>query len=164
MGDGSIAAWKNYGGGKTWPAPQGWDRPDQWHGPPDPVLDTGPYTLEILDDSSAAAASIRMTSSAGPANRRPDLTRQISLHAGGGGVSLHLEMTNVSDQERTWSIWDVVQVDATQPRTPNGQRDRTANRLGSTSLPIPESRYSTGATTSCSAKMTTPNGRAEVRP
>ena len=42
MGDGSIAAWKNYGGGKTWPAPQGWDRPDQWHGPPDPVLDTGP--------------------------------------------------------------------------------------------------------------------------
>ena len=22
MGDGSIAAWKNYGGGKTWPAPR----------------------------------------------------------------------------------------------------------------------------------------------
>ena len=117
MGDGSIAAWKNYGGGKTWPAPQGWDRPDQWHGPPDPVLDTGPYTLEILD-SSAAAASIRMTSQPDP-RTGVQISRQVTLHAGGGGVNLHLEMTNVSDQVRTWSIWDIVQVDATS-RDPEG--------------------------------------------
>ena len=42
QGDGSLGAWKNYGGAKTWPAPQGWDNDQQWHGPPDPVLDTVP--------------------------------------------------------------------------------------------------------------------------
>ena len=118
MGDGSIAAWKNYGGDKTWPAPQGWDRPDQWHGPPDPVLDTGRYTLEVVD-SSDAAASIRMTSPPDP-RTGVQIRRQITLHAGGGRVSLHLEMTNISDQERSWSIWDVVQVDATR-RDASGQ-------------------------------------------
>ena len=42
-GDGSLAAWKNYGGDKTRPAPQGWDNDEQWHGPPDPILDTSRY-------------------------------------------------------------------------------------------------------------------------
>jgi hypothetical protein len=32
---------------KMWPAPQGWDNQQQWPGPPDPVLDGGPYTAEI---------------------------------------------------------------------------------------------------------------------
>ena len=32
-GDGTIPNWKNYGGDKTWPAPQGWDNAQQWHGP-----------------------------------------------------------------------------------------------------------------------------------
>ena len=33
-GDGTIINWKNYGGAKTWPAPQGWDGEGQWPGPP----------------------------------------------------------------------------------------------------------------------------------
>ena len=45
QGDGSLAAWKNYGGDKTWPSPQGWDTEQQWHGPPDPVLDSGRYRV-----------------------------------------------------------------------------------------------------------------------
>ncbi len=117
MGDGSISAWKNYGGDKTWPAPQGWDSPDQWHGPPDPVLDTGRYTLETVD-SSDSAATVRMTSQPDP-RTGVQISRQVTLHAGGGRVNLHLEMTNVSDRARTWSIWDVVQVDATR-RNPDG--------------------------------------------
>ena len=116
MGDGSISAWKNYGGDKTWPAPQGWDSPDQWHGPPDPVLDTGRYTLETVDSSDSA--TVRMTSQPDP-RTGVQISRQVTLHAGGGRVSLHLEMTNVSDRARTWSIWDVVQVDATR-RNPDG--------------------------------------------
>src|SRR5690606_26897719 len=48
QGDGTLGAWKNYGGDKTWPAPQGWDPDGQWHGPPDPVLDSGRYTLDRL--------------------------------------------------------------------------------------------------------------------
>ncbi len=117
MGDGSISAWKNYGGDKTWPAPQGWDSQDQWHGPPDPVLDTGRYTLETVD-SSDSSATVRMTSKPDP-RTGVRISRQVTLHAGGGRVNLHLEMTNVSDRARTWSIWDVVQVDATR-RNPEG--------------------------------------------
>lgn len=111
VGDGSIAAWKNYGGDKTWPAPQGWEDASQWHGPPDPVLDSGRYALEILQET-AAAATIRMTS---PPDARAgvQISRRVTLHGGGGRVSLHLEMKNVSEEERAWSIWDVVQIDAT---------------------------------------------------
>lgn len=122
MGDGSISAWKNYGGAKTWPAPQGWDSPDQWHGPPDSVLDTGRYTLDIVG-STAASASIRMKSQPDP-RTGVQISRQVTLHAGGGRVNLHLEMTNVSDQERTWSIWDIVQVDATR-RNPDGSESHS---------------------------------------
>ena len=43
QGHGELADWKNYGGAKTWPAPQGWDGHDQWPGPPDAILDTGRY-------------------------------------------------------------------------------------------------------------------------
>ena len=39
----TLVNWKNYGGAKTWPAPQGWDGAGQWPGPPDPVLDSGRY-------------------------------------------------------------------------------------------------------------------------
>ena len=35
------AGWKNYGGSKVWPAPQGWSSDAEWPGPPDPVLDGG---------------------------------------------------------------------------------------------------------------------------
>ena len=46
-GDGDDSFnWKNYGGAKTWPAPQGWDGEGQWPGPPDPVLDSG--TLRVM--------------------------------------------------------------------------------------------------------------------
>ena len=159
MGDGSIAAWKNYGGDKTWPAPQGWDRPDQWHGPPDPVLDTGRYTLEVVD-SSDAAASIRMTSPPDP-RTGVQIRRQITLHAGGGRVSLHLEMTNISDQERSWSIWDVVQVDATR-RDASGQE--THNDQAWLYIPTdPDSRFTRGYNVMF-GEEDNPEWQREVRP
>src|SRR5579862_4765534 len=40
---GSASAGKNYGGSKVWPAPQGWTSEQEWPGPPDAVLDCGPY-------------------------------------------------------------------------------------------------------------------------
>ena len=67
QGDGSLGAWKNYGGAKTWPAPQGWENEQQWHGPPDPVLDTGRYRLEALK-MRGATATVRMAS---PPTRAP---------------------------------------------------------------------------------------------
>src|SRR2546427_542239 len=50
------AGWKNYGGSKVWPAPQGWSSDAEWPGPPDPVLDGGAYSCRILDDKSESAA------------------------------------------------------------------------------------------------------------
>jgi len=64
QGDGSVAAWKNYGGDKTWPSPQGWDNDDQWHGPPDPILDTGIFTAEF-DEGTGDTAEITMISPKG---------------------------------------------------------------------------------------------------
>jgi len=112
MGDGSLAAWKNYGGSKTWPAPQGWDTDDQWHGPPDPVLDSGRYRVERAEVTSQVAV-VRMVSPPDP-RTGVQITREVTLHAGAGHATLHLEMRNVSDREREWSIWDVVQMDATR--------------------------------------------------
>src|SRR3990172_8224182 len=78
-GDGSLAAWKNYGGDKTWPAPQGWGTDDQWHGPPDAILDTGRYQLELLK-SDGASATVRMTSpETSPTGVQ--ITRQATLRA-----------------------------------------------------------------------------------
>ncbi|MCZ0937091.1 MAG: DUF4380 domain-containing protein [Caldilineaceae bacterium] len=159
MGDGSIVAWKNYGGDKTWPAPQGWDSPDQWHGPPDPVLDTGRYALEILD-SPAAAASIRMESLPDP-RTGVQISRQVTLHAGGGRVSLHLEMTNVSDQVRSWGIWDIVQVDATS-LDDNGEE--THNEQAWLYIPTSsDSRFSRGFNVMF-GEEDNPEWQPEVRP
>lgn len=159
MGDGSIVAWKNYGGDKTWPAPQGWDSPDQWHGPPDPVLDTGRYALEILD-SPAAAASIRMESLPDP-RTGVQISRQVTLHAGGGRVSLHLEMTNVSDEERSWGIWDIVQVDAARSDD-DGQE--THNDQAWLYVPTsPDSRFSRGFNVMF-GEEDNPEWQPEVRP
>ena len=112
MGDGSLGAWKNYGGSKTWPAPQGWDNEDQWHGPPDPFLDSGRYAVETIE-ASPSAAMVRMRSPKDP-RTGVQIVRQLTLHQGGSHATLHLEMKNTSERERTWGIWDVVQLDATR--------------------------------------------------
>ena len=56
-GDGTIASWKNYGGNKTWPAPQGWSGPDTWAGPPDPVLDSGRFRTLAAEPGRAVVQS-----------------------------------------------------------------------------------------------------------
>lgn len=110
QGDGSLAAWKNYGGDKTWPAPQGWDDDSQWHGPPDPVLDSGQYMVNEMG-SDPDSAVVRMTS-------LPDLrtgvqiTRQFRLFRGSSRVVLTITFKNISDHPIRWSLWDVSQLRA----------------------------------------------------
>ncbi len=53
----------NFGGEKIWPAPQGWDAPDQWPGPPNPILDSGEYTAELSENSRN---ELRLTSPVDP--------------------------------------------------------------------------------------------------
>lgn len=117
QGDGSLAAWKNYGGDKTWPSPQGWDNDQQWHGPPDPVLDTGRYTLDALS-ASEQAATLCMTS---PPDARTgiQITRAFTLRPHTSRVQLDLTFSNISHKPIRWSIWDVAQLSAAR-RLPDG--------------------------------------------
>jgi hypothetical protein len=110
QGDGSLAAWKNYGGDKTWPAPQGWDHEDQWAGPPDSILDTGQYHLDKCH-SNAGEAVIQMTSPSGSPTG-VQITRQATIRAGSSRVTLDLSFRNISQRSVRWSIWDVVQLNA----------------------------------------------------
>jgi hypothetical protein len=118
QGDGSLAAWKNYGGDKTWPSPQGWQGDDQWHGPPDPILDTGRYSVTRLE-SGPGFATIQMASPPDP-RTGIQITRQATLNAGSSRVALDLTFTNVSDRPVRWSIWDVVQLRA-ERELPDGR-------------------------------------------
>ena len=118
QGDGSLAAWKNYGGDKTWPAPQGWDGPEQWPGPPDAILDAGRYHLVELS-STGSEARLRMVSPAGSPTG-VQITREARIAAGTSRVNLHLSFTNIADRPVRWSIWDVVQLRADR-RVPDGR-------------------------------------------
>ena len=106
-GDGELVNWKNYGGAKTWPAPQGWDGEGQWPGPPDPVLDSGHYESETKADESSA--SLLMTS---PPDARSGLRirRMITLEGESSRLHLDLSFENISDRAIHWSIWDVAQL------------------------------------------------------
>ena len=108
QGDGSLAAWKNYGGDKTWPAPQGWETDAQWHGPPDPILDSGPYRVDEFF-AGAQQAVIAMTS---PPDLRTgvQITRRFALSPDSSRVQVDLTFRNISDRPICWSIWDVVQL------------------------------------------------------
>lgn len=118
QGDGSLAAWKNYGGDKTWPSPQGWDTDDQWHGPPDPVLDSGRYQVTGMEES-ARAVSLQMTSSPDPRTGM-QISRKITLHQGSSRATLELSFKNTSERQRRWSIWDVAQLRA-EKTLPDGR-------------------------------------------
>jgi hypothetical protein len=112
LGDGTLLAWKNYGGDKTWPAPQGWSGPGEWAGPPDPVLDSGRFDATTWRDGSRVG--VTMVSPPDPRSGLR-LTRSVSLAPGLAEVRLDLAFENVSDRTVRWSIWDVTQMDCSRP-------------------------------------------------
>ena len=114
---GDKGGWKNYGGSKLWPAPQGWERDDQWPGPPDPVLDGGVYRGEITQRDTDRVA-VRVTS---PPDSRTgiQLSRTISLFSGGTQVRHDCVMKNISRRPVRWAIWEVVQHDTAMNRPLN---------------------------------------------
>ncbi|MGP4020629.1 DUF4380 domain-containing protein [Saccharopolyspora sp. 5N708] len=106
---GSLGDWVNYGGDKTWPAPQGWDDETQWAGPPDPVLDSGPYTAKIRQDGELAA--VTLTSGDDPRTGLR-LTRRFELRRDRCGYRLELTARNTSERTVRWSLWNVTQLAA----------------------------------------------------
>lgn len=104
--DETLGSWHNFGGDKTWPAPQGWETQDQWHGPPDEILDAGPYTASY----DAQAEQITLTMQSMPDWRTGlRITRSIQLVAGLPGFKLVQTFENVTDRQISWAIWDVAQ-------------------------------------------------------
>jgi Domain of unknown function (DUF4380) len=102
-----VAGWKNYGGSKVWPAPQGWSATNQWPGPPDPVLDGGLYDLRIIEDRSDSAA-VYLES---PQDQYTGLTfsREIRVFRDSSSVRTRHEMRNTSSRAVRWAIWQVTQ-------------------------------------------------------
>lgn len=139
-GDGSIAAWINYGGDKTWPSPQGWDNDRQWPGPPDPVLDSGRYTLADLSDGEHGSTA-RMVSPPDPVTGL-QITRQVTLDPHSARVTLDLTFTNTADRHTRWGIWDVFQHRAGK-RLPGGVE--THQEACAVTVPVnPDSRHPRG--------------------
>jgi len=100
--------WHNYGGYKTWPAPQ-----SRWGGPPDPLgsfLDGGRYTGRITQ-KSGDVAEVEVVS---PKDYVIGIQfiRRIRIQKGTTHVVAYQTMVNITDKPVTWSIWDVTQVPA----------------------------------------------------
>lgn len=101
------AGWKDYGGCKVWPAPQGWADDAQWPGPPDPILDGGPYQAQIVDDNSDSVALQMESSDDEYTGLR--LSREIRLFRGSATVQIRHLMRNISLRPVRWAIWQVSQ-------------------------------------------------------
>ncbi len=99
--------WKNYGGSKVWPAPQGWSGNAEWPGPPDPVLDGGPYSCQILNERKATAA-VRLES---PPDEYTGLTlsRTIRIFQDSSSIEIRHTMRNISSRPVRWAVWQVTQ-------------------------------------------------------
>ncbi len=111
QGDGSLLSWKNYGGDKTWPAPQGWERADQWPGPPDNVLDSGAYSVACLQTPGDAGVTLRNAADARTGLR---IERRLSLGPASSQLQLDLAFENVAARPVRWAIRDIVQLDCAE--------------------------------------------------
>jgi len=105
---GENNAWLNFGGEKIWPAPQGWDTPEQWPGPPDPVLDSGIYTVDELS-TKGGNNEVILTS---PADYRTGLqiVKKVVLSEIRSEVIVNATFINTGNINRKWSVWPVIQM------------------------------------------------------
>jgi hypothetical protein len=113
-GLGPKGEWLNYGGDKLWPAPQGWGGGDQWPGPPDAVLDGGPYTAAIM--RTAAGIGGVVLDSQKDSRSGIQFTRSVCVSDSPGQESAHVAfettMKNIDTRPRRWGIWQVTQLNA----------------------------------------------------
>jgi len=110
--------WLNYGGDKLWPSPQGWDGAHQWPGPPDAVLDGGPYAAKIRK-SDGGAVAISLTSEEDKVSGI-QFSRVIKTFEGSSRVSIDATMKNIDSKPRRWGIWAHTQFDASNRRKEEG--------------------------------------------
>ncbi len=106
-----LSLGRNYGGSKVWPAPQGWTSEQEWPGPPDAVLDCGPYDWHAVLDPDTARIQLQ---SQHDDHTGITMRREIKVSAGSSSVEVFHTMSNTSRRPVRWSIWQVTQVDAPQ--------------------------------------------------
>ncbi len=99
--------WHNFGGFKTWPAPQGNWNVNGW--PPPPTLDCGVYT--VLDtvrttDSVEVVVCSPIETWFAPGIR---FIRKATIYAGTSRVKMEETIVNQGTQSVTWSVWDITQ-------------------------------------------------------
>jgi len=106
------SGWPNYGGYKTWPAPQhrwltsggGW--------PPPPNLDFGPYSCRIVTDTPESSV-VRLESPVETFSKWRcqglKFERQLTIYRGSTRVRVEQTLTNKGSQKANWAIWDVTQ-------------------------------------------------------
>jgi len=99
--------WLNYGGEKIWLAPQGRDTDQEWPGPPDTVLDGGPYTPELITENGRLAA-VRITSEEAKQSGI-QMSRVIRAFENTTHISIDATMKNTDTKPRRWGIWPVAQ-------------------------------------------------------
>ncbi|WP_420367667.1 hypothetical protein [Curtobacterium sp. L1-20] len=102
-GDGGMGTWANVGGSKTWPAPQGWSHDDEWHGPPDGVLDSAAWAVE-----HATTTTIVMRSAVDRTTGLR-LVRDFALE-GAGRMTERITLENHGGTTSRWAPWEVCQV------------------------------------------------------
>jgi hypothetical protein len=100
-----LGTWKNWGGDKSWPAPQGWSTDTEWAGPPDPILDSGAYTATVIQEGRVC-----LLKSAPDSRTGLQIERRISMPDRGANLSVMTSMTNTSKDRKTWACWTVTQV------------------------------------------------------
>lgn len=140
--DGAMVHWKNYGGDKTWPSPQGWSSQDQWPGPPDAVLDSGRYTVTLLRQNPDGSAEIEMTSPPDTERTGIQIIRHFQIFPGSSRVRQTLTFRNVSQRTVRWSIWDVNQLRG-EKINPDGSLELQEGCVMTTKL-NPHSRFPRG--------------------
>jgi hypothetical protein len=100
-------SWMNFGGEKIWPAPQGWGSPDLWPGPPDPVLDSGPY--EVNENVEWNQYGLELVSLE-DAYTGLQIHKNIQVSADRAEICIRATFINHSESVREWSIWPVFQL------------------------------------------------------
>ena len=97
-------SWYNFGGYKTWPAPQ-----SVWNWPPPPTLDYGNYSYQIVVQTADSVAAL--VTSPVESWRAPGIqfVRRATIYPGTSRVKMEQTMINQGTSAARWGMWSIVQ-------------------------------------------------------
>lgn len=110
--------WRNFGGFKTWVAPQHAWRRGMGNWPPPPTLDRGAWTIQSgpADDASAVLTlESPIETFDGWQAKGLKMARRCTLTRGSTRLRVEQAVTNGSDHPQVVSLWDVTQMAACHP-------------------------------------------------